>query len=252
MSMDLGLDGRVALVMGASRGIGRGIAAALAREGARVAIASRSQEKIREAASEIEGDVAAFVADAHDLERLARLPEEVDGALGTVEILVANTGGPPFGGALDQRIEVWEEAYRSLVLAPVTLATAVVPQMRERGWGRIVNVGSTSTREPIPGLNLSNAHRMAAVGFLKTLSREVAGDGITVNTVATGRFATERLADADGSLEAAEDLAQVEVPAGRLGRPEEYGDLVAFLCSERAAYITGTVIPIDGGLLRAI
>ena len=123
--------------------------------------------------------------------------------------------------------------------------------MRERGWGRIVNVGSTSTREPIPFLNLSNAHRMAAVGFLKTLAGEVAGDGVTVNTVATGRFATERLADADGSLDGAEEAAKADVPAGRLGRPEEYGDLVAFLCSERAAYITGTVIPIDGGIGRA-
>ena len=131
------------------------------------------------------------------------------------------------------------------------LADAVVPGMRERGWGRIVNVGSTSTREPIPFLNLSNSHRMAAVGFLKTLAGEVAGDGITVNTVATGRFATERLADANGSMEAAEEAAKTEVPAGRLGRPEEYGDLVAFLCSERAAYITGTVIPIDGGIGRA-
>jgi 3-oxoacyl-[acyl-carrier protein] reductase len=124
--------------------------------------------------------------------------------------------------------------------------------MRERGWGRIVNVGSSSTTEPIPGLNLSNTHRLAAVGFFKTLAREVAGDGVTVNTVATGRFATERLASPDGSLEPAEAAARQEVPAGRLGRPEEYGDLVAFLCSERAAYLTGTVIPIDGGLLRSV
>ncbi len=123
--------------------------------------------------------------------------------------------------------------------------------MRERRWGRIVNVGSSSTREPIPFLNLSNAHRMAAVGYLKTLAGEVAADGITVNTVATGRFATERLADANGSLDGAEEAAKSEVPAGRLGRPEEYGDLVAFLCSERAAYLTGTVIPLDGGLLRS-
>jgi len=122
--------------------------------------------------------------------------------------------------------------------------------MRERGWGRIVNIGSTSTEEPIPGLNLSNSHRMAAVGFLKTLAREIAADGVTVNTVATGRFATERLADMYGSLENAEAAAREEVPAARLGRPEEYGDLVAFLCSERAAFITGTVVPIDGGFLR--
>jgi 3-oxoacyl-[acyl-carrier protein] reductase len=249
--MELGLEGRVALVMGASRGIGRGIAAALAREEAKVAIASRSQEKLDEAAAAIEGDVTPFVADATDLERLAELPGEVETALGAVDVLVANTGGPPFGGALSHKLDEWEAAYRSLVLAPRVLAEAVVPGMRERNWGRIVNVGSSSTREPIAGLNLSNSHRMAAVGFLKTLSREVAADGVTVNTVATGRFATERLADPGGSLHAAEEAARHEVPAARLGRPEEYGDLVAFLCSERAAYLTGAVIPLDGGLLRS-
>jgi 3-oxoacyl-[acyl-carrier protein] reductase len=247
----LGLENRVALVMGASRGIGRAIAAALAREGAKVAIASRSPEKLEEAAIEIGNGAAPFAADAADLDRLGALPGEVEGKLGPIEILVLNTGGPPFGGALDHELDDWESAYRSLVLAPRMLAGAVVPGMRERGWGRIVNVGSSSTREPIPGLNLSNAHRMAAIGFLKTLSREVAADGITVNTVATGRFATERLADANGSLESAKAAAKQEIPAARLGQPEEYGDLVAFLCSGKAAYITGTVIPIDGGLLRS-
>jgi 3-oxoacyl-[acyl-carrier protein] reductase len=250
--MDLGLGGRVALVMGASRGLGRGIAAVLAREGVQVAIVSRSLERLEEAAAEIGEAATPFVADAADLERLAEVPQEVETALGPIDVLVANAGGPPFGGALDHEQGEWEQAYRSLVLAPRVLAGAVVPGMRERGWGRIVNVGSISTREPIPGLNLSNAHRMAAVGFLKTLSREVAADGVTVNTVATGRFATDRLADHGGSLEAAEEAARGEVPAGRLGTPEEYGDLVAFLCSERAAYLTGAVIPLDGGLLSSI
>lgn len=249
--MELGIEGRVALVMGASRGIGRGIAAALAREGVRVALASRSREKLDEAVAEIGASATPFVADTADLERLAVLPAEVAEELGPVEILVTNSGGPPLGGALDHELEDWEVAYRSLVLAPRVLAGAVVPGMRERGWGRIVNVGSSSTREPIPGLNLSNAHRMAAVGFLKTLAREVAADGITVNTVATGRFATERLASNAGSMEAAEEAARREVPAQRLGRPEEYGNLVAFLCSERAAYLTGAVIPLDGGMLRS-
>jgi len=247
--MDLGIENRVALVMGASRGIGRGIAAALAREGARVAVASRSRERIEEAAAEI--DASPFVTDASDTDRLAALAGEVATALGPIEILVVNSGGPPLGGALDHDLDEWERAYRSLVLAPRVLAGAVVPAMRERGWGRIVNVGSSATREPITGLNLSNSHRAAAVGFLKTLSREVASDGITVNTVATGRFATERLASNAGSMEAAETAAREQVPAGRLGTPEEYGDLVAFLCSERAAYLTGTVIPLDGGLLHS-
>jgi 3-oxoacyl-[acyl-carrier protein] reductase len=249
--MDLGLEGRTALVMGASRGIGRAVAVALAREGARVAVASRSEERIREAAAEIGEAATPFVADTSDLARLARLPLEVAEALGSVDILVANTGGPPAGGALDHGAEEWEEAYRSLVLAPRVLAGAVIPGMRAEGWGRIVNVGSSTTIEVNPALNLSNSHRMATVGFLKTLAREVAGDGITVNTVATGRFATDRMAELGGSMEQVEARAREEVPAGRLGQPEEYGDLVAFLCSERAAYVTGTVIPIDGGLLRS-
>ena len=248
--MNLGIDGRVALVMGASRGIGRGVAEALAAEGARVAISSRSAERLGEVAAEL--GATAFAADTGDLERMAALPGEVGEALGPVEILVANTGGPPTGGALENPAEEWEAAYRSLVLAPRMLVEAALPGMRERRWGRIVNVASSSVREPIPSLALSNVHRMAAVGFLKTLAAEVARDGITVNTVATGRFATDRLKDDQGSLEAAEESARESVPAGRLGRPEEFGDLVAFLASERAAYLTGAVIPLDGGMLRSV
>jgi 3-oxoacyl-[acyl-carrier protein] reductase len=250
--VDLGIEGRTALVMAASRGIGRGIAAALAREGARVAISSRSEESLREAAEQIEGEVRVYPADTRDLDRLRRLPAELESELGPVEILVTNTGGPPSGGALDNPLGEWEEAFRSLVLAPRVLIEAVLPGMRDRGWGRLVNVSSSSIREPIPGLTLSNANRLAALGLLETLADEVAGDGVTVNTVATGLFATERAADRAGSMEAAEAAARNRVPAGRLGQPEEYGDLVAFLCSERAAYLTGTVIPIDGGLLRSV
>lgn len=250
--MNLGIDGRVALVMGASKGIGRGIAAALAREGARVALASRSLERVEQAAAEIDGETAAFAADTSDLERLAALPGAVTDALGPIEILVTNTGGPPLGEALDAELDAWRQAYDNLVLAPRVLIEAVLPAMRERRWGRIVNVGSSSTEEPIPGLTLSNAHRRALVGFLKTLSREVAADGITVNDVATGRFDTDRLAANWGSREEMERGAVEGIPAGRLGQPAEYGDLVAFLASERAGYLTGTSIPIDGGLLRSV
>lgn len=250
--MDLGIEGRTALVMAASRGIGRGIAGALAREGARVAISSRSEDALRDAAEELGGELRAFPADTGDLERLRRLPGEVADALGPVEILVTNTGGPPGGGALDHSEEQWQTAFRSLVLAPHVLIEGVLPGMRERRWGRIVNVSSSSVREPIPGLTLSNANRMAALGLFETLADEVAGDGVTVNTVATGMFATDRLADRQGSLEQAEAAARERVPARRLGQPEEYGDLVAFLCSERAAYLTGAVIPLDGGLLRSV
>lgn len=250
--MDLGIEGRVALVMGASKGIGRAIAAALAREGARVAIASRSAERLERTAAKIEGEVTPFQADTGDLERLAALPDEVEARLGTVEILITNTGGPPLGDALAADVAAWREAYEHLVLAPRVLIEAVLPGMGERRWGRIVNVGSSSTEEPIPGLALSNAHRRATVGFLKTLSREVADEGITVNDVATGRFATDRLAANWGGHEEMQKGAVEDVPAGRLGDPAEYGDLVAFLASERAAYITGTSIPIDGGLLRSV
>jgi 3-oxoacyl-[acyl-carrier protein] reductase len=250
--MDLGINGRVALVMGASKGIGRGIAESLVREGARVAVASRGRERLDAVVEELGGDVAAFVADAGDLERLRELPAEVEAAIGPIDILVANTGGPPTGGPLDNSVEEWEEAYRSLVLGVRVLVEEVLPGMRERGWGRIVNVGSNSTVEPIPTLAISNSVRQAAVGFLKTLSREVAADGVTVNTVVTGKFATDRLAENEGSMENAQRRARETVPAERLGLPEEFGDLVAFLTSDRAAYITGTTIPIDGGLLRSV
>jgi 3-oxoacyl-[acyl-carrier protein] reductase len=250
--MDLRIEGKTALVMGASKGIGLAIAAALAGEGVRVAMASRSRERVEAASKEIEGDTTAFEADTDDLDWLAALPDEVASKVGPVEILITNTGGPPLGGALDHEREVWEEAYRSLVLAPLVLADAVLPGMRERKWGRIVNVGSSSVREPIPHLALSNANRMAAIGLFKTLATEVASDGITVNTVATGRFATDRLAENWGSWEEMEAKAPEGIPAGRLGQPEEFGDLVAFICSERAAYLTGAVVPLDGGMLRSV
>jgi 3-oxoacyl-[acyl-carrier protein] reductase len=250
--VDLGLEGRVALVMGASKGIGRAIATALAREGARVAIASRSRERIDAAAAAIGDGATGFVCDTADLSAVAALPGEVADSLGPVDILVTNTGGPPLGKALDANLDAWRDAYANLVLAPRLLIEAAVPGMRERGWGRIVNVGSSSTIEPIPGLALSNVHRRALLGFLKTLSQEVAADGVTVNDVATGRFATDRLAENWGGREEMERGAVQGIPAGRLGEPDEYGDLVAFLASERAAYVTGASIPIDGGLLRSI
>ena len=248
--MDLGLEGRVALVTGASRGIGLGIARELAAEGATVAISSRSRERIEAAAAEV--GARPFVHDSADLDAAPRLVERVESELGPLEVLVTNTGGPPAGGPLGLPRADWEAAYRDLVLAPMALIERVVPGMRERGLGRIVNVASSSVREPIPGLMLSNAHRIAVVAAFKTLARELASDGITLNTLLPGRIATDRLAELHGSLDAAEEAARNEVPAGRLGDVEEMAAAAAFLCSARAGYITGVTLLVDGGLTRSV
>src|SRR5256714_12792031 len=250
--MDLGIDGRISLVTGASKGLGLGIARALAAEGARVAMSSRSQERIDAAAAEVPGG-RGFVHDNADVDGADRLIGAVQGELGPVEILVVNTGGPPAGDPLSFTREQWEAAYRSLVLSPMALIERAVPAMRERGWGRIVNVSSVAVREPIPYLMLSNAHRSAALAAFKTLARQLAGDGITLNTLLAGMIATDRLVElAGGSREAVEENAREQVPAGRLGRGEEFAAAAAFLCSEPASYITRAALALDGGLLRSV
>ena len=250
--MDLGIDGRIALVTGASKGLGLGIAKALAAEGARVAMSSRSRERIDAAAGEVPG-ARGFVHDNADVDGADRLIAAVEDELGAVEILVVNTGGPPAGDPLSFTREQWEAAYRSLVLTPMALVERAVPAMRERGWGRIVNVSSNAVREPIPYLMLSNAHRSATLAAFKTLARQLAGDGITLNTVLAGMIATDRLIElAGGSREAIEASAREQVPAGRLGRVEEFAAAAAFLCSDAASYITGAALAVDGGLLRSV
>lgn len=250
--MDLGLRDRVALVVGASSGIGRGIAEALAAEGARVAIASRSRERIDAAAAAI--GATGFVWDTDDLDGADDLVASVEESLGgEVEILVCNTGGPPPGAdPLGFPREAWEAAHRSLVLAPLALVEAVMPGMRERGWGRILNIASTSVREPIGALVLSNAERSAALAAWKTIAGRVAADGVTLNTLLPGRILTDRLTSLAGSAEAAEANAREQVPAGRTGRVEEIAAAAAFLCSEGASYITGVALPVDGGMLRSV
>jgi 3-oxoacyl-[acyl-carrier protein] reductase len=249
--VELGLTDRVALVTGASKGIGRGIAAALAAEGARVAVSSRSRDRIDAAAAAI--GARAFVHDSADIDAVPKLVDSVEGELGPIDVLVANTGGPPPGpDPLGFSREQWEAAYRELVLAPMTLIERVVPGMRERGFGRVLSVASSAVREPIPGLVLSNAHRAALLGALKTLSREVARDGVTVNSVLPGRIATDRILDMAGSRENAEEAARSQVPAGRLGTVEEFAAVAAFLCSSRASYVTGTAVLVDGGLTQGV
>ncbi|MGI8556764.1 MAG: SDR family oxidoreductase [Solirubrobacteraceae bacterium] len=249
--MDLGLGGRVALVMGGSRGIGRAIAVELIAEGTTVAIAARSRDALAETAGEI--GAQAFEHDNADIEAVDQLLSEVRSGLGEIEILVTNTGGPPPSPSpLSHEPEEWLEAYRTLVLAPMALIERVMPNMRERGWGRIVNVASSTAREPSPTLMLSNSHRAATLAAFKTIARDVAPDGVTVNSVLPGRIATARLFDLFGSQQVAETIGAAEIPAERLGTPEEFAAAVAFLCSTRASYITGAALLVDGGLTQAI
>jgi 3-oxoacyl-[acyl-carrier protein] reductase len=250
--MDLGIDGKVALVTGASKGIGLGIAGELAANGARVAVSSRSRERIEAAAEPI--GARAFVHDSGDVDAAPGLIDAVERELGPLAILVCNTGGPPVAAdALGFSREQWEAAHRELVLTPMAMIERVVPGMRERRWGRVINVSSSAVREPIAAIMLSNVHRSGMLSAFKTLARQLAADGITLNTVLAGRIATDRLIEnAGGSLEAAQAAAAGEVPAGRLGTVEEFAAAAAFLCSARASYITGAALPVDGGLLRSV
>jgi 3-oxoacyl-[acyl-carrier protein] reductase len=249
--VDLGIAGRVALVTGASQGIGRAIAAELAAEGVRVAVASRSRERIEEAARQV--GARPYVFDAGDLDAIPGLVDAVERDLGPIDVYVANTGGPPAGeDPLGFTREQWEAAHRTLVLSPMALIEAAVPGMRERGFGRIVNVSSTAVREPIAALMLSNTHRAAMLAAFKTIARQVAADGVTVNTILPGRIATDRIVEMSGSRDAAEAAAAEEVPAGRLGTVEEFAAAAAFLCSVPASYITGVALLVDGGLTRGV
>jgi 3-oxoacyl-[acyl-carrier protein] reductase len=248
--MDLGIAGRTAIVGGASAGIGRAIAAALVAEGVQVVLSSRDPARTAAAAEEV-GAAAGIAWDTSDVSGADRLVDAAEAAVGPIDIVVVNTGGPPaHPDPLSFGDEQWEEAHRNLVRSPLALLRRTLPGMRDRGWGRVVGVASTSVREPLPALVLSNAERSATLAAFKTLSREVAGDGVTINTLLTGRIATRRMEAIHGSMEEAERAAADAVPAGRLGRPEEMAAAAAFLCSDRAAYVTGAALPVDGGLLR--
>jgi 3-oxoacyl-[acyl-carrier protein] reductase len=257
--MDLGIDGRVALVTGASSGLGLAAAKRLAAGGARVVLVSRSRERLETAATAVHAACGAHVdLVPGDLAEPANVPELVARAreaAGPIDILVANAGGPPPGRFDELPREAFDAAYRLTFLATVELCRAVLADMRARKWGRIVAITSTSVREPIPGLLLSNAFRTGLTAFLKTLSREVGSDGITVNSVAPGYTETDRLvqlaernaADSGRSLEDVYAGWAAATALGRLGQPDEIGAAVAFLCSEPAAFITGQVLVADGG-----
>jgi 3-oxoacyl-[acyl-carrier protein] reductase len=262
--MELGLKGKVALVVAASKGLGKAAALELAREGAFVALSSHSDTSLQAAAEEIRratgGRVLAICADVTREQDLGALVQAVEAEYGRIDILVNNAGGPRPGVFTDMSDEDWLAAIDLNLLSAIRLTRLVLPGMRQRHWGRIINMTSLSVKQPIPNLILSNVVRTGVVAMAKTLSQQVASEGITVNNVCPGKILTDRISSLAASGAQSEHRTPEEImaawehaiPAGRLGRPEEMAALIAFLASERAAYITGTTIQVDGGLSEGL
>lgn len=249
--MDLGLKGKTALVLGASRGLGAASATLLAAEGAHVIAASRSGAAPAEGMDGLTLDLAEAASVEALIARLAEQP---------VDILVNNCGGPAAGPAKGQSSAAWAAAFETMAAPIFAITDAALPGMIAKGWGRVVTIGSSGIVQPIPGLALSNGVRGAVAGWSKTLAEEVAPHGVTVNMVLPGRIATDRLAQLDGikadksgaALEAVQEASRKTIPAGRYGAPEEFGAMVTFLCSQQAGYVTGSMIRVDGGMIRGL
>lgn len=261
--MDLGLEGRTALVLGAGGGLGSAIAHALAREGAKVALGDINLEAAEATAASIRAAGGTALPIAWDLADLAAIDanvSRVETELGPVEVLVNNTGGPPPSTVSGQDPAVWEKHFNAMVMSVIAITDRILPSMRERKWGRIITSASSGIVAPIPNLGLSNALRMALVGWSKTLAREVGRDGITANLIIPGRIATQRITFLDEQKakregRPVEDVTAesvASIPVGRYGDPDEYGAAVAFLASTRAAYITGSVTRVDGGFIASV
>lgn len=253
--MDLGLSGKRALVLGASQGLGKAVALGLAAEGAMVTAAARRPDAIAAWATET---VTPRALDLADRASVAALAEHIS-ATG-YDIIVNNSGGPAPGSARAQSDQTWLSAFETMATSLFSLTQAALSAMERNGFGRIVTIGSSGVEQPIPGLALSNGVRLAIVGWSKTLAAEVAPVGITVNMVIPGRIATDRVASLDRaradktgqSVEEVEMASRAEIPLGRYGTPEEFAAAVAFLCSRQASYITGTILRVDGGLIKSL
>ncbi|SHK30174.1 3-oxoacyl-[acyl-carrier protein] reductase [Roseomonas rosea] len=260
--MELGLRGKRALVMGASKGLGRAIAEALAADGAALAISGREVERLQPVCEALKGMGAtaahAFSADVAKGEDMDALAEGAVAALGGVDILVLNHGGPPAGTAADLTEEALETWFRRIVLSPVRIANKLLPAMRAQGYGRIIAVGSTGMVQPLPNLALSNVLRANIVGWAKTLADEVGPDGVTVNIIAPGAIRTDRSIELAGAAASKQGKSPEQViadrektiPMRRYGTPDEFGKAAAFLASEAGSYITGTILRVDGGVVR--
>ncbi|MCK5072714.1 MAG: SDR family oxidoreductase [Bacteriovoracaceae bacterium] len=243
--MELGLNGKTALVFGASKGLGKAIAKTLSEEGARVAICSRNEELLEKTAEEISAGY--FVTGDLKIEGDAkRVIKNVMNEFGKIDILVTNTGGPPNAIFQDTSKDQWKDGFQNLFLSTIEAVQEVLPSMKKNGWGRILFVTSVAAKEPIGVLTISNGFRAGLLGLMKTISSEVAKNGITVNALLPGYTMTERLKD----LNVDEKKICAQIPAGRIGQPEEFGDMAAFLASTRASYITGQSLACDGGYLK--
>ena len=261
--MDLGLRGKTALVLGAGGGLGRAIATALASEGARVALGDIDAGALEATKADVEAAGSQALALSWDLADLAAIERNVSAieqAFGGVDVLVNNTGGPPPTPASGQAPDMWTKHFQSMVVSVIALTDRVLPGMRERKWGRVITSTSSGVVAPIPNLAISNALRLSLVGWSKTLAREVGRDGVTVNIVLPGRVATKRIlfldekkAEREGrSVEAVSAESTGAIALGRYGDPREYGDVVTFLASTRASYLTGSTVRVDGGLIASI